>query len=272
MTDPRISSGAIGVARGAVQNITDPTNEQRAFLYIGLCWGMGGIVGSIVGGVTEHPVQNLPFLFGNSTLFLEYPYLLPCLISSSVTFTGAILSLFLSPDGGPRSGGIHLPTEKDVESAASAVGQLPRRLAGRLSTYFSQKSVSGTIAPPSDRVPMHRASNQSLNSAALPDPTNSVSRHERNPLAVTRTSTKQSGYGTAYGYNPLSMSRTSTRQSGSAYGFGEGRRRNFSRPGMRSTSVATSTRYAPDYDDIDHGDLNFAQRRVSRLSLHSARN
>lgn len=32
-------SGAVGVARGAVQSIADPTNEARAFTYIGLCWG-----------------------------------------------------------------------------------------------------------------------------------------------------------------------------------------------------------------------------------------
>lgn len=32
-------NGAVGVARGAVQNITDPSNEGRAFTLMGLCWG-----------------------------------------------------------------------------------------------------------------------------------------------------------------------------------------------------------------------------------------
>jgi hypothetical protein len=43
---------------------------------------------------------------------VRYPYLLPTTIAASVTFTGAFLSLFLGPDGGPREGAIRLPPEK----------------------------------------------------------------------------------------------------------------------------------------------------------------
>lgn len=38
-----VFNGAIGVARGAVRDITDPTNESRAISFMGLCWGMGGM-------------------------------------------------------------------------------------------------------------------------------------------------------------------------------------------------------------------------------------
>ena len=79
-----------------------------------LCWGLGGIVGSVIGGLAENPVcrfpgfavwtladpllqiRNYPSFFTNSpfltSLFTAYPYLLPCLLAGSVTFTGAILS------------------------------------------------------------------------------------------------------------------------------------------------------------------------------------
>lgn len=43
-----VFNGAIGVARGAVRDITDSTNESRAITYMGLCWGMGGIVRSLL--------------------------------------------------------------------------------------------------------------------------------------------------------------------------------------------------------------------------------
>lgn len=36
-------NGAVGVARSAVQSITDPSNESRAFTFMGLSWGLGGI-------------------------------------------------------------------------------------------------------------------------------------------------------------------------------------------------------------------------------------
>ena len=50
-------NGAVGVARGAVRDITDPTNEGRAYSLLGVCWGLGGIVGPIIGGLLEHPVR-----------------------------------------------------------------------------------------------------------------------------------------------------------------------------------------------------------------------
>lgn len=51
-------NGAVGVARSAVQGITDASNESRAFTYMGLCWGLGGIVGSVLGGLLESPVSE----------------------------------------------------------------------------------------------------------------------------------------------------------------------------------------------------------------------
>lgn len=79
LTDPISSgSGAVGVARSAVQDVTDESNRSLAYTVslalhlrslrggsflnrllqiLGLLWGMGGIVGSVLGGVLEHPVR-----------------------------------------------------------------------------------------------------------------------------------------------------------------------------------------------------------------------
>src|ERR1700761_8157634 len=45
-----VFAGAIGVARGCVTVITDPSNEGRAYAILGFCWGFGGAAGAIVGG------------------------------------------------------------------------------------------------------------------------------------------------------------------------------------------------------------------------------
>lgn len=42
-------NGALGVARSAIKDITDPTNEGRAYSVLGLCWSLGGIIGPILG-------------------------------------------------------------------------------------------------------------------------------------------------------------------------------------------------------------------------------
>jgi MFS family permease len=48
-----VFAGAIGVARGCVTVISDPSNEGRAYAILGFCWGMGGVAGAIVGGACQ---------------------------------------------------------------------------------------------------------------------------------------------------------------------------------------------------------------------------
>ncbi|KZV97199.1 major facilitator superfamily MFS-1 [Exidia glandulosa HHB12029] len=107
-----VFAGAIGVARGTVSQITDSSNEGRAYSIIGFCWGFGGVVGAIIGGSLESPVAKWPETFSKYGLFVKYPYLLPCITASSITLVGAVLSLFLGRDGGLREGAIRLLPEK----------------------------------------------------------------------------------------------------------------------------------------------------------------
>jgi len=37
-----VSGGSIGVFRGSIRDITDPTNEATAYAILGFAWGMGG--------------------------------------------------------------------------------------------------------------------------------------------------------------------------------------------------------------------------------------
>ncbi len=136
-------NGAVGVAKGAIRDITDETNEGRAYALMGFCWGMGGIIGPILGGVLEHPVQKLPGLFGSSQLFTDYPYLLPCLVAASFTLVGSFLTLFIGPDGGPRTGAIQLPEKGDIERAANQVGSFGRSAGQRISGYFAGTRSAG---------------------------------------------------------------------------------------------------------------------------------
>lgn len=104
-------NGAVGVAKGAIRDLTDETNEARAYAQMGFWWGMGGIIGPIIGGVMEHPVTKFPWLFGQSAWLTQYPYFLPCAMAAMSTATGAVLSLFLEPHAGARSGAIRLDNE-----------------------------------------------------------------------------------------------------------------------------------------------------------------
>ncbi|CAO1620664.1 unnamed protein product [Parajaminaea phylloscopi] len=143
-------NGAVGVAKGAIRDLTDSTNEGRAYAILGFAWGFGGIAGPILGGVLEHPAEKFPAIFGNIELFKTYPYLLPCLAGASFTSLGAFLSLFIGPDGGPRQGQIRLqddaapagettiaPARNAIATAAENIDSLGRSAGKRISGYFA---------------------------------------------------------------------------------------------------------------------------------------
>ncbi|BGP31947.1 hypothetical protein JCM10296v2_003726 [Rhodotorula toruloides] len=243
-------NGAVGVARSAVQDVTDETNRSTAYTILGLLWGMGGIVGSVLGGTLEHPVEKYPRYFGDSERFVEYPYLLPCLVAGSVTLFGGFLSLFLNRDGGQRTGGIHLPTEKDVEVAASWLSRAKDWLAARLAPLFA-KMPRFPRRPPIQL--SHSSAAVSLHTPTqgapppLPSPTDTSA--ERNPLADRRASVRQ--YGSAYGYSSSRRPSQSGFERDSGLRIPSMRRRQF-----RSVSMATSARYDPE-NEVDH---SFAER------------
>lgn len=236
------AAGAVGVARSAVKDITDSTNEGRAYAVMGLCWSLGGILGPILGGWLEHPVENIPSLFSNSALFSAYPYLLPCLAAGCVTGTGCLLSTFLSYDGGPREGRIRLPEEKDLETAVNTVAALPKTVKKKVSGYFA----GATTSTPTG----HNPAMGDTSAAELLSPNTTIAAGGGDTSALplshrpSRTSFAIPHHGSAYGYDPVKHRETALSR-------------------YRRLSAATSTRYAPDYEGIggvEPVQLNFAQR------------
>ncbi|OBZ67513.1 Protein ZINC INDUCED FACILITATOR 1 [Grifola frondosa] len=245
-----VFAGAIGVARGCVTSVTDQTNEGRAYAILGFCWGFGGVAGAIVGGTFESPAVKWPSVFSKAPIFIQYPYLLPCAVASSVTLAGSVLCLFLGPDCGPREGAIRLPMEKIVSLPEEPTtplleepedrrlhGSLRRKLSGRLSTYFTKRGRNtdeGSITP---------------------------SQSQEQPVPLTATPTR----GT--------KSRTSSqasRANGSAYGYSGAYRHRLasgasmtSRRGSMGVPIRRRTGSAidvPQSSMATGSELNFAQR------------
>ncbi|KAI0316321.1 hypothetical protein OF83DRAFT_1173001 [Amylostereum chailletii] len=249
-----VFAGGIGVARGCVSVITDPSNEGRAYAILGFCWGFGGVAGAIVGGTFESPALKWPGTFAAAPLFVKYPYVLPTLMAASVTIIGAFLSLFVGPDGGPREGAIRLSHEKPngepnvpptipeegsttptaplsptVPATKNLYGGL-RRVSHRISGYFASRvrDAHGDIDTPPVAL-------------SLPSSTGVVPRRR-----TSRANGSAYGYGTARtaSFRTRLASRGSTgsalrRRGSTAAGGGDGLPRSFG---------------------TDGADLNFAQR------------
>jgi MFS family permease len=87
-------NGNTGVVKSMLGEMTDETNRGRAFSYWEASFGIGTIVGPMLGGLLVDPAHQYPSLFGGNAFFLRFPYFLPCFVGSLVSFIGAIIGLF----------------------------------------------------------------------------------------------------------------------------------------------------------------------------------
>jgi len=222
---------------------------------------MGGVAGAIIGGAFESPTEHYPGLFGNVQLFKYYPYLLPCLIASSVTFVGATLSLGLSRDGGVRGGAIRLDPDKEdqplsplqeEDEETTPFATPPARPLAQLRENVSRK-LSGVFANRVFDAQRRPSGTSGVVQSSLISPVTSTPA-----VAMSRTRT---------------MSRTS-RVNGSAYGYGNSSRAVVGSVNTRRGSLAsTIRRRRRDTNDVlttEDGEVpsNFAQRLL--LGGHSA--
>lgn len=273
-------NGAVGVAKGAIRDLTDSSNESRAYAIMGFAWGFGGILGPIMGGVLEHPATKFPGLFGNVELFKTYPYLLPCMTGAMFTSLGAFLSLFVGPDGGPRQGTIKLEGAEGEEDPAAAarpansiaagVENVGRTVSKRVSGYFSQDTEPVGASQISLERTQHAASSSQSHPAGLPRTfTRQVDDETGGPASApesemgsdeegTVVTRRQSDWDPRLASNftsgaDRSMSRTEERHrgilgGGSAYGY---------EPGMRRASRSSAM----------NGPEEFARARRGRAHL-----
>jgi MFS family permease len=64
----------IGVLKSVLGEITDDTNQARAFSLLPLCFAVGSIIGPSLGGKLSNPTEEFPQWFGDSAFLAKYPY------------------------------------------------------------------------------------------------------------------------------------------------------------------------------------------------------
>lgn len=136
-------AGAVGVARSAVQNITDPTNESRAFTYMGLSWMLGGIVGSIIGGLAENPVRC------SASEYLERSLTRLPACRSRTTLAG--LAIRSSSPSTPTSCPASSPAPSPSAGPSSLSSSPPTVAHGQVRFSYPRKRMSSGLLAHSDR-------------------------------------------------------------------------------------------------------------------------
>ncbi|CAG8557427.1 1999_t:CDS:10 [Ambispora gerdemannii] len=135
-------NGNVGVAKSMLGEITDSTNKASAFSLFGLTWGLGCIRPTI-GGYLSHPADHFPSIFGNE-FWRYYPYLLPCLVASSVSVTGLVVGYFMLLES-------HIPNQKS-EHKPESEPLLNKKHNNRSGDVESSSSSYGTINPLSGKI------------------------------------------------------------------------------------------------------------------------
>jgi MFS family permease len=56
-------NGNIGVAKSYLLEVSDDTNSAKAFGVLGVTWGVGVMIGPVIGGYLSNPVDKHPHIF-----------------------------------------------------------------------------------------------------------------------------------------------------------------------------------------------------------------
>ncbi|KXS21161.1 MFS general substrate transporter [Gonapodya prolifera JEL478] len=156
----RILQGAFnantGVAKSVVAEITDKSNEAVAFSYFFLFWRMGSVLGPALGGFLTDPAKHFPSIFARYEIWRRFPYLLPCVATSFISFVGFLLGVFyLQESKGRRaidpnllSGGEHSsppPYSEAVAEEGHAVHS--STAANGTTTHTEQEDIENETSP-----------------------------------------------------------------------------------------------------------------------------
>eukprot|EP00121_Abeoforma_whisleri_P009245 Awhi_evm1s8499 len=88
-------NGNMGVIQTYIREVTDESNQVRAFSLTGVAWGIGQSVGPAIGGYLSLPVKQYPSTFKKGTVWETYPYFLPCLVVSCMSLVLFVVGLFV---------------------------------------------------------------------------------------------------------------------------------------------------------------------------------
>lgn len=98
-----LMNGNIAVIKSVLGELTDDSNQARAFTFLPLMFAIGSIIGPTLGGTFSDPATTFPGWFGDSDFLKKYPYWLPCGIAGLLNLFGLLVGFFFLREVSCRS-------------------------------------------------------------------------------------------------------------------------------------------------------------------------
>ena len=118
--------------------ISDDTNQSKAFSFFPLCLNLGGLIAAFLGGTFAQPHKKFPRLVAALPIFKTYPYLLPNLLAAVFPITAALLAfLYLKETLPPPK--VVTTSHDDDDSETTQTGQDGEEAEFKYSDLFSHK-------------------------------------------------------------------------------------------------------------------------------------
>ena len=94
-------NGNIAVARAYIGDISEPEDVAKRMGMIGAAFGLGFMIGPFIGGVLSDPATGIGAPF-DGQIWVDHPYLLPCLFSSALSLVSLSLAVTRLPESLPE--------------------------------------------------------------------------------------------------------------------------------------------------------------------------
>ncbi|KAI9230698.1 MAG: major facilitator superfamily domain-containing protein [Piptocephalis tieghemiana] len=143
-------NGNVGVVKSSLAELTDETNQAKGFALLPMIWGLGSVLGPMIGGFLSNPAEVIGSPFDTS-FWRANPYFLPCATAASVTFAGFLVALFFLEETLPTKP----PSASMGDEEAGQASETDSTIS-ETSSLLSKPSSSpaGPISSPSPSSPM----------------------------------------------------------------------------------------------------------------------
>ncbi|KIJ44207.1 hypothetical protein M422DRAFT_67512 [Sphaerobolus stellatus SS14] len=94
-------AGNVATMQAMLTEMSDASNQAFMLPAYGLCWPVGSIIGPLIGGAFSRPAERFS-IFKGSKFFIEFPYFLPCFISSIFALGTVVVGYFCLDETLPR--------------------------------------------------------------------------------------------------------------------------------------------------------------------------